>query len=252
MEAGLQKVCPVCRILGCNGYKGSVQFDLVSQVEGHNRNGISSRQTIEIKMTTRRNLSDEEKWLLNRTFSLISEYGSIGGRMTNKPGSKNGWDYGVVSINVDNFKYKNMQPKLEQMIRNNSTRKEQSNLPNLKFFWFIERKYLDMTQMNQVLGLNESGKPRFIEDQQEAEFYQFLRGIRNENISEGTDVPNKFSKKIFSFRGNQYKRLWGYVRNENDLEKIIGLLSEFKFINENQIITGIKILKDWRCNCANR
>jgi len=201
LQEGLRDVCPVCRLFGCTGWRRKFRL----RVKNHNgplslsQAGISfSLEFIELKPVL-----EEERWLLNRTLYLISEYGSIGGRTTLKPPEMP--DYGLVKL-IENIPTqvtrKEVADKLRGIMENSSVLSHKYNgmpkeYPRLENFFFNKGHWLDRRQMNEVMAVDETG------------FMQGRIGV---------------SKKLFSFQTD--KRFWGYTTGEPMLQKVLAKLQE--------------------------
>lgn len=238
IEIGLKNVCPACRLFGCTGWKR--RFKIVVNDFGGTSNqrmnddGYSG--IFEIEFYEIFKISDSEKWLLFQTLQIIENYGAFGGRTTRKPqGSPVGKDYGLIEVNLVNTDWAsksdyNKTQKRIKTITENCGKINNKNWFDFRYYWIIEGEYLNRLNINKIFGLDNKGNISTYGD----EFLEFLRGNRASSMIPGS------SKKIFSFKiGN---KVFGYVRNEEELDIIKRKLQTRIKQDINNIITGKDIL----------
>jgi len=229
LEIGLKKVCPACQLFGCTGWKRKFRVEIENNngvFTGGIRGGFEGNFTIKIHEI--RPISNNEKWLFYQNLKIIADFGAIGGRTTRKPQQGPiGQSYGLINIDYEMLRWSNLScyADLDKWIKENNAHIKKSNNPdwfNFKYYFIIRDNYMTRLQMNIILGLNKKGNPIKTD-----EFSKFLRG------KEG------ISKKIFSF--DNPMKLFGYVRNENELIKIESLIN--KVFSDAQIENGGNVLR---------
>lgn len=239
LEAGLNEVCPACRLFGCTGWKR--RFKLVAnKFDGTFNQGMNDGYTgiFEIDFHEIFPISDNEKWLLFQTLQIIEKYGAFGGRTTRKPQkSAVGKDYGLIKIKslnadwVSRSDYNETQKWITTLTKN-CGKVNNKNLFDFRYYWVVKGEYLNRTMMNAIFGLDDKGNVTIQGD----EFLDFLRGNRASGVKRGS------SKKIFSFKtGN---KVFGYVRNEQELDIIKRKLQTKIKQGTKYIITGNDILQN--------
>jgi len=201
-EDGLRDVCPTCRLFGCTGWSSKLRL-LLTDGEGGYEVNLSQPGTsfmmhfVEVKPT-----EPEERWLLAKALWLITRYGSLGGKTTLKPPQP---DYGLVALASPlrvptGITRKDVQAWLARMLdasprMQERLRRAPPEWPDLRLFFFNTARWLDRSQVNELVKVDPSG---------------FLSGRRG------------VSKKVFSFQ--TVSRFWGYARDEEMLEKVLATL----------------------------
>ena len=232
VEDGLHDVCDACRLFGCTGWSRRFRIEIEYDKNGFNKSGYNSKQELRIKLIELFPLSDEQKWLFKKTLFLIENCGAIGGRTPKKPQKSKtlGMDYGLTQI-IDYGKIEKWDTYITKKDVENYLKKRKKiigknnfkNLFDFRNYWIIDDFFLNRIQINQLVGRDDDGNYTENAD-------KWLGG----NIGE--------SKKIFSFKTQ--RKVFGYVRDENELEK---LESDMKKIIERKKIklkTGKEILGD--------
>ena len=201
-EDGLRDVCPTCRLFGCTGWSSKLRLLLTDGEGGYEVNlsqpGVSFMMNfVELKPT-----EPEERWLLAKAVWLITRYGSLGGKTTLKPPQP---DYGLVALASPlrlptGITRKDVQAWLARMLdasprMQERLRRAPPEWPDLRLFFFNTGRWLDRSQVNELVRVDPSG---------------FLSGRRG------------VSKKVFSFQ--TVSRFWGYARDEEMLEKVLATL----------------------------
>lgn len=239
LEAGLKEVCPACRLFGCTGWKR--RFNIVANnFEGTFNQGMNEGYSgiFEIEFHEIFKISDEEKWLLSQTLQIIENYGAFGGRTTRKPQKgPTGKDYGLIRINLINADWTNKSDYNKTQtwintITENCGISNNQNWFDFRYYWVLKGEYLDRLKMNKIFGLDNKGNVAIRGD----EFIEFLRGNRASSMKKGS------SKKIFSFKTGS--KVFGYVRNEDELDLIKKRLQSEIKQGINNIITGKDILQN--------
>jgi CRISPR-associated protein Cmr1 len=202
-EDGLVDVCPACCLFGCTGW--SSKFRLLATDAGDEMANLKlalPNKEFHLKLVELKPITDEERWLVGRTFYLIDKYGSMGGKTTLKPPKMP--DYGLVSL-LENVESPNGVDRqavakwLGDMIQKSDSLKRRAQAipreyPNLRYFFFNPNSWIDREKMNRLVKIDRSG---------------FLAGERG------------ISKKVFSFKNQPGKRLWGYTKDEAMLSQVM-------------------------------
>ena len=215
LVVGLKEVCPACRLFGCTGWRRRFRTE-INDVDGFFTKGVKGgfNGAFKLKIYETDAIADSEKWLFYQTLKIIERYGAIGGRTTRKPQQGPiGQNYGLINVGFSDMSKWNSCSSYaevkEGIIENKKGigKKNDENWFDFRYYWVVEGKYMNRLYMNDMLKLDKKGKPK---PSSNIDFYKFLRG------QEGV------SKKIFSF--DKPKRVFGYVRNEEELNKIADLL----------------------------
>ncbi len=203
LRAGLRDVCPACRLFGCGGWASKFHL-LLTDERGKPSPSLNDKNVpFRVLFLNRTSWEDGERWLMNRVFTLIDRYGSIGGKTTLKPPSQP--DYGQVTAekNVPAPELTAAQIKqwLQTMLQASFNMQhrlaDQSvEIPQLDLFFFNTSSWLDGRQMNELVRIDRSG---------------FLAGERG------------ISKKVFSFQVTH--RFWGYTTDQTMLNNVLDALN---------------------------
>ena len=231
LAVGLKKVCPACRLFGCTGWRRRFRAE-IENIDGNFSTGINGgfEGVFEFKMCETGTISGNDRWLLYQTLKIIDRYGAISGRTTRKPQrGPIGQNYGLINVYFGDMsewsRYSDYTKVKEWIIRTKEDidKTNDESWFNFGYYWIVKDRHIDRINMNKLMGLDENGKPIRNDD-----FCKFLRG------KEGV------SKKIFSF--NKPEMVFGYVRNEEELDKIADLLKIAFNSEEVQIEKGADIL----------
>lgn len=228
------KHCVACELFGCTGWSRKFRLRVLDK-EGNlitdslKQKGMFFRlQFVELKP-----ILSVERQLLELAVEIAANYGAFGGKTTLKPQNKPrvGDDYGVVRF-IGQSGVPKLAPKaIREYLHLSKWRPVKTDLPDLRWFFFLKGKYLNRQQINNIIGLSPDGK-RIIGHE---EYQEFLRGRRG-------DAENPaVSKKLFSFRADK-GRVWGYARDRDMRDKIIERLR--KELGEETFVieTGEEVL----------
>lgn len=226
------QICPACQLFGCTNWKKRFRLEISGVndddfVTGKGPNsGLRENREFSANLIFLSEIRPEEKWLFKKTLWIIENYGAIGGRTTWKPESSRETSYGLIEIKdygeIEEWDSESSREKVKKWLEENKKklRKENDNQWfNFMFYWVVEGRYLDKNQMNDLLKLIRVGGKKVIPEKgtENDEFLNFIRGKQGE------------SKKIFSF-GNEHNIpkpfVFGYVRNEKEINKIKGMLQK--------------------------
>lgn len=219
-----EQICPVCELFGCTGWSRKFRLRLLRNDGSLKRIKPSPNREFIMEFVWLRGEREErekELWLLWKSLSIAAKHGSIGGKNVIKPP---GEDFGLISIEkvtgvdivcgIDEIKNHIKQ------FKNGS--KNHPEHPNLSFFFFGKDGYLDKEEIDEFFGKLSYG------------LRKFFKGNPGE------------SKKIFSFKHenkheNKHEkgRIWGYTRNEEELNEVIQILSKY---NIKQIKRGGEVM----------
>lgn len=146
-EALKEQICPACRLFGCTGWGRKFRLEIDSdEIETEPKirirtrkkrcrtgrekyltriiSGFLSEGDIIIKFIPLKQISNEEWVLLNKTLSIISDYGAIGARTSQ--------GNGVIKIVENNLPY-NREKINAGLLKKGSC---ENNLPNINNFFF--------------------------------------------------------------------------------------------------------------------
>jgi len=225
VEAGMDQVCPACRLFGCTGWARKMRLEA--------QGGATKNQRLLLIIQELKPLEDVERWLLVKTMGLIADYGALGGRTPWKPqqSPKVGQDYGLVQLSNSPEVAGNLVQAQQWVVEHSPGDKR--NLPawpDLRYFFFVQGAFLWRKQINELIGKSEDGR----RDIRNGALERALRGQRGQ----GAQPAN--SKKVFSFQTSG-GRLWGYLPNDDLLRQAICRLQELG-ISADKIQTGVEVL----------
>ena len=218
VNAGLGTVCAACRLFGCGGWASKFRL-LILDAEGRTQVSLD-KQNVDFQLCFLPNkpFLPTDLWLLHKTFTLIDQYGSMGGKTTLKPPKQP--DYGQVRVtkNVplpENVTRNEVATWLRELTNNSDSfkqraRSQSAEIPRLDLFFFKSGQWLDTQQMNELVKCDRSG---------------FMAGQRG------------ISKKLFSFQST--KRIWGYAKDKVMLDTVLKTMER---MNIDGIKTGQEVI----------
>lgn len=221
--------CVACELFGCTGWARKFRLRVLDE-QGKLVQSVSAGQTLRVEFIELRQMVDEEKWLLSKTIEIAAKYGALGGKTTLKPqkDQRKGADMGIVSIVSTNTTNSLKRPDNSFFAKYRQVTPE--GAPDLRWFFFVEGAFLWRKQMNHLLGQDENGNPI-----SNASYWQkFLRGKRG-----GKSVDAE-SKKLFSFQNPG--RIWGYAKDHQMRDDIIGKLRKILENRQYTLKTGEEVL----------
>lgn len=234
-------ICDTCKLFGCTGWSRRFRLE-ISGIDQHCikegkgfKAGIKKGTTFSIKIVPLYELNPIQKWLFKKTLFLIERYGAIGGRTTRKPQKSNvGQDYGLIRIidygTIENWDSLTNKEVVETHLMENR-KKNKEDVFDFKNYWVLEGMYFDRYQINKLVNRDRKGKYNHYA----SKFDKWLGGEAGSNEKIGV------SKKIFSFR--ERKKVFGYVRKEEEIDKIKGKIDTISKIR-GKFRTGKEILGD--------
>ena len=241
-EALDEQLCPACQLFGCTGWRKKFRLETGGLndddfIPGKRQNsGLKAGKDFSLTFTLLSEIRPEEKWLFKITLWIIENYGAVGGRTTWKPNSSWGTDYGLIEISdYDGIMKWDSESTKEKVVNWLKIKEDNNQWFDFKWYWIIEGHYLNKDQMNNLLKLDRVDRKRVIPERgnENDEFLNFLRGKQG------------VSKKIFSFDAkynNPEPFVFGYVRNEEEINKIKGMLQK-ELGSAINFQTGKKILE---------
>lgn len=237
-------ICDVCKLFGCTGWSRRFRLEVsgISEheiIKGKGINaGVKEGVIFSIKIVPLYELNPIQKWLFKKTLFLIERYGAIGGRTARKPQKSNiGLDYGLIEIidygtieNWDSFIDKK-EVKTHLMENKKKIKRENKyGVFDFRNYWILEGIYFNRFQINTIVNRDRKGHYKH-----ENDFDRWLGG------EEGRGKKMGKSKKIFSFSNG--KRVFGYVRKEEEIDRIKEKIDKISKIRNN-FRTGKEILGD--------
>ncbi len=245
-----EQICPVCQLFGCTGWSRKFRVDIDNLSEEDIKkgkgvsDGIKSGVKFSILITKLSKIDTTEKWLLKKTLTIIEKYGAIGGRTPRKPQKLAiGDPYGIIQF-VDygllrDWDRDSNKEEIKEELSNNklilSNKENNQNWFDFRYFWYVENRYLNRIQINEVLELEKKSSKKVVPKKgtEYNDLLNFLRGSKG-----------KSSKKIFSFQ-NKYENksfVFGYVRNQTEIKKIQNKIRE-ELDEDIVLIEGAKIME---------
>jgi CRISPR-associated protein Cmr1 len=90
--------CAACELFGCTGWSRKFRIQILDGNGNLLRLPLKQNQEFILNLIGLKTISDEEKWLLIRTFEVVCQYGALGGKIVLKPQAlqKVGQDYGLI------------------------------------------------------------------------------------------------------------------------------------------------------------
>ncbi len=260
-----KQICPACYMFGCTGWSGKFILKLMEPDTNRPIESLSSREiAFKLHFLEQKKIDPEEQLLLKMTLKLIVDYGAIGGKTIFKPSEvkyKNTKlhhrDFGILARD----KQSNLPTEKIQTIEiiqylekfKNKKEKNETEWPNMKYFWFVKGKYIDRLQHNRLVKRNADGNYKDTANEDDI----FLGGfISREKSSFDRKARKKYedknaaSKKIFSFIGTEdkncaIKRCFGYIKSDGSLNNFIKNLDFIQLpFQENDIIKGYELIKN--------
>ena len=231
--------CVACELFGCTGWGRKFRLQVLNMDGKVIMDALKKNIVFQLQFVELRPIKDEEKWLLANAVEIAARYGSLGGRTALKPQrrTKVGDDYGIVDL-IQRTKVASDHQSVESYLKDLKWRQTISVLPDLRWFFFIDRTFLRRNQINFLIGLSENGKLIVGEE----EYQKFLRGQRGGKVG-GKERP-AISKKVFSFRVNG-GRIWGYARDKKMLDIIVMMISKMLGSGPFTVKTGEEVLNEF-------
>jgi len=224
------KRCAACELFGCTGWARKFRLRVLNSNEALIENAAGANQAIILQFLELRLISNEERWLLAKAIEVAAKYGALGGKTTLKPQKgKIGEDYGIVQVvSIPLLPKSNIEPFLRKF-----RYVECEGAADLRWFFFVNGAFLWRRQMNALMGLSENGQ-NVIKNEP---YQQFLRGKR------GDAKQDAISKKLFSFRADG-GRIWGYARDAQMRDTIVGEISQKLGYGKYTVKTGEEVLNE--------
>ncbi|NLJ48586.1 MAG: type III-B CRISPR module RAMP protein Cmr1 [Candidatus Atribacteria bacterium] len=198
-EALNEQICPTCQLFGCTGWSRKFKLEVGETTD-----------EVTLKFIELKKIEKVEWDLLNRTLTIISDFGAIGGKLSEA-------NYGVIQIKENNLNRKHKYISKKEELDHYLNLKEQgrsADNPNLSRFIFINTN----TDENLINGMVKEIKREL----------SFLKGSKNKG-------KKYFYKKITKNNG----RFFAYAENSDEYSKIVEFLSKKSI----QYMEGVKILE---------
>ncbi len=260
-----EQICPACYMFGCTGWSGKFILKLMEPETNRPIQSLSSRGVaFNLHFLEQKKIDPEEKLLLKMTLKLIVDYGAIGGKTIFKPSEvkyKNTKlhhrDFGIIArdkqsnLGTEKIRIDEVGQYLEKF--NKKKEKNETEWPNMKYFWFVKGKHIDRLQHNRLVKRDADGNYKVPVNEDDVFLGGFISreksGFDIETIKKYKD-KNAASKKIFSFIGTEDKncaitRCFGYIKSDGNLDDFIKNLdySQLPF-QENDIIKGYDLVNN--------
>lgn len=261
LNSELNKICSACQLFGCTGWSGKFVLKITD-----NKNIPLSKQISKdnncnfiLKFIEKKELTDNEKYLINSMIKLIAEYGAIGAKTVLKPSdnsTKNDkphhHDHGILAYQ-DNFTIYKTALLLKHII---FTLKKNNEIdwPNLKNFWFINGAYLNRKEHNDLVHRDDSDPRYYKNGASELDVFRggYITDTHGEKmiplnlkstVEQRNTQSSAESKKIFSFHGKDsaISRCFGYTRNFKERDDIIKTIETILNV-KGKIKTGEVVL----------
>lgn len=167
--------CDACELFGCTGWSRKFRFEI-------EENGKTKR----LKLYPLRNIQDVEWGLLNKTLSIISDYGALGGKIAEG-------NYGLIRIESSDLgSYSIDKNDLDTYFKRKGS---STDNPNLSRFFFIDKP--------------DYGKIKDLKDR-----CDFLKG-------QGAEVAKRYFYKTKNRKPHRY---FAYAKDSDEFKKIKAFL----------------------------
>ncbi|MCL6589076.1 MAG: type III-B CRISPR module RAMP protein Cmr1 [Firmicutes bacterium] len=216
-----QQICVICELFGCTGWSRKFRLRLFDQNGLLNRikPAKGTRFIMELLWLRKQyeqedyGQKDKEIWLITKSLEIAANYGSIGGKTVLIPPDK---DYGLFEV-AYSHELSCTCNDVMHYIKQYKQIPGMGEYPNLRRFFFSKGKCLDKNKID-----------KFFND-----LPGTLRSFMNGRIGE--------SKKIFSFQHGG-GRLWGYTRNESELQTVINTINTLEKSGFSNLRTGREVI----------
>lgn len=225
------KHCAACELFGCTGWARKFRLRVLDKRAELIKDPLGPNTTFVLEFLELRSMEHEERWLVAKSIEIAARYGALGGKTTLKPqkDQRKGADYGIVQWVSTQPEI--MKPNIRDYLRQSNFRTVSIEIPDLRWFFFVNGAFLWRSQMNVMLGLDPRGKPLpEIDDIQ-----RFLQGKRGSQDRPAT------SKKLFSFRVDG-GRIWGYAKDAQMRDAIIKRIKQQLGGGNYSVKTGEEVL----------
>ncbi|MGB9881062.1 MAG: type III-B CRISPR module RAMP protein Cmr1 [Anaerolineae bacterium] len=228
-----KQLCAVCYLFGCTGWGRKFRLRVLDEQGQVIEDALAANITFHLEFLELRPITEEEKWLLAKSVEIAARYGALGGKTTLKPQKgPMGEDFGIISW-IGASPTLQRPNDIQAFLQGFRQKKNASDHPDLRYFFFVSGGFLSRLQMNPLMGLNGKGRPLKNAD----EVQKFLQGKR------GTSQSDAISKKLFSFRANG-GRIWGYARDAKMRDAIIHRIGQTLGKGNYTVKTGEEVLND--------
>jgi len=184
-----KQLCAACYLFGCTGWGRKFRLRVVDEQGQVIKDALAANITFCLKFLELRPITEEEKWLLAKSVEIAARYGALGGKTTLKPQKgPMGEDFGIISW-IGASRTLQRPNDIQAFLQRFRQKKNASDHPDLRYFFFASGGFLSRLQMNSLMGLDGKGRPLKNAD----EVQKFLQGKR------GTSQSDAISKNSFPF-----------------------------------------------------
>ncbi len=284
--------CRTCELFGCTGWmrKFRLEIDGFQKIEElsigvrithygkrhkfkRKISGLVHKGEIRLRFVPLRKISDEEWFLLNRTFEVIEEYSALGAHLSQGNGvikiiinSLPKGNGEILAANKQKIKNTNGFPNLENFFFYTfrlSFKESIAQLINDKVFWVKNPRAAIRSNWDTWKKLWEEKEflPLGFHVRDSIRMLEPVKNLRHEvfgKLGNGSKIFVSHSYKVNDI--NADFRVWGYDINENLKSKIIPKLETdlqkyiFSNVNNNSLIscklivkkTGRELLEKWK------
>ena len=238
------KRCVACQLFGCTGWSRRFRLRVLDRDGQPIQDPLEKDLDFVLQFVELHPISDKETWLMwlmAKAVEIAARYGALGGKTTLKPQrnargledtlkklprTKPGDDMGVLAWQMGPSLVAS-RLKIVESVKSYARTYSISELPDLRWFFFVSGSFLKRDQMNRLMGLSPDGRT-------------IIRRGAVENALRG-EIGK--SKKLFSFSVGG-GRVWGYASNRELRDKIIGEIGKELGKSDFTIRTGEEVLDE--------
>jgi CRISPR-associated protein Cmr1 len=236
--------CAACELFGCTGWSRRFRLRVLDRDGQPIQDPLEKDLDFVLQFVELHRISDKETWLMwlmAKAVEIAARYGALGGKTTLKPQrnargledtlkklprTKPGDDMGVLAWQMGPSLVAS-RLKIVESVKSYARTYSISELPDLRWFFFVSGSFLKRDQMNRLMGLSPDGRT-------------IIRRGAVENALRG-EIGK--SKKLFSFSVGG-GRIWGYASNRELRDKIIGEIGKELGKSDFTIRTGEEVLDE--------
>jgi len=210
--------CAACELFGCTGWSRRFRLRVLDRDGQPIQDALEKDMDFVLQFVELRPISDEETWLMAKAVEIAARYGALGGKTTLKPQrntrgledtlkklprTKPGDDMGVLAWQKGPLLV-GSRLKIRESIKSYPRPQGVSELPDLRWFFFVSGSFLKRDQMNRLMGRSPDG----------------MKIVRRGPVEDALRGEIGISKKLFSFSVGD-GRVWGYASNRELRDEII-------------------------------
>jgi len=228
-----KQLCAACYLFGCTGWGRKFRMRVLNEQGQPIEDALAANTTFRLEFLELRPITEEGKWLLTKSVEIATKYGALGGKTTLKPQKgPMGKDFGIISW-IGASPTLQRPNEIQAFLQRFRQKKNASEHPDLRCFFFVSGGFLSRLQMNSLMGLDGKGRPLKNAD----EVQKFLQGKR------GTSQSDAISKKLFSFQANG-GHIFGYARDAQMRDAIIHQIKRTLGTGNYTVKTGEEVLHE--------